>query len=259
METKGKNLLCSCGSQKKYEYCCLDKKRILLPVDLDKKWLNIRTCETSILEILKSYVEKELDPGVKEAAQEVFSIFSEFDIDFDFYQEIFDRWFLFNWRIEAEVLPHLNDSYEGMTIAEVCLIDHPELFDFHQTKLIYAICASPFSFYLVNDVIPGKRLILRDIFLHREIVVKECSIGFKRGSILFCRPVTLDDQSIIIGLAPYTISSHHFSDIVNFRHHLKRETRPLLFGPPLLLDLDFELRDYYFQLLERKKTMKDVK
>ena len=152
MKTKGKNELCSCGSQKKYNYCCLGKEKILLPIDLDKKWLAMRNCEASIVEILKCYVEKELDPGVRKAAQEIFSIFSEFDVDFNFYQGIFDYWFLFNWRIETEVLPHLTDLYEGMTIAEVCLINHPELFDQYQTTLIYAICASPFSFYLVKDV-----------------------------------------------------------------------------------------------------------
>ena len=259
METKERNKLCSCGSQKKYNFCCLEKERILLPIDLDKKWLSIRTCEASILGILKCYVEKELDPGVKKAAQEVFSIFSDFDVDFDLYQGIFDYWFLFNWQIETEALPQLTDSYKGITIAELCLIDHPELFDLHQTKLIFAICASPFSFYLVKDVIPERRLILKDILLNKETTVKECqgTRGVKKGTIFFCRLVTLNDQSIILGFAPYAIPNHYFSDILNFRHQLKRETHPLLFGSHLLLDLDFELRDHYFQLIERSHQSVD--
>ena len=83
--------------------------------------------------------------------------------------------------------------------------------------------------------------------------MKECqgTRGVKKGTIFFCRPVTLDDQSIIIGFASYAIPNRYFSDIVNFRHQLQQETNPLLFDSRLLLDLDFELRDYYFQLIER--------
>ena len=253
----GRNDPCPCNSGKKHKACCLQKtnpsfkenspaytQKQYASAFNDPEWTKFRMAEGNIEHILDDFVKKNFDGFLHKTAWDDFQAIDILPGERESYASIFKYWMYYSWVMEFEFIP----GAEGITLVELCLKKHPELFTSYQKRLIKATVEAPFSFFIVQDILMDQRLFLKDILLQNEREVKECSgtHGLSKGSIVFCRLTKLDNQSFIIGTAPYALPNRFFDLTIDFRDWLLQtsETTPLT--PEHLIEYDIEIREFYF-------------
>jgi hypothetical protein len=251
----GRNNPCPCKSGKKHKFCCLKHAKTadpaalhqLLTVKNDPEWFSLREAEGIIEEILDQYIAHKLTDEIEEMWDE-FEIYSEHRIDREVYAPLFKNWSQHSWT--SELTSTLTSP--NATVATQCLEEHPTLFTPYQKRVIKAIHEAPFSFLIVQDVIRDQRLFLRDIMLQKEVVVKEhkATHVLKKGKIIFGRSVTLDGQSIMAGMFPFSLPGTVFNEIAEYRDSLLQDLELSAFTAEELIDYDMELRELYFNLIE---------
>lgn len=242
--TVERNEPCPCGSGKKYKRCCLSVPSVQTPIEQDTDWLCMRRCEGETVNTLIDFLMEEFNPDILMIAAEEFTFLGTFDLDEGIREQLFLYWYLFNWRVPLE------KEKEETTIAKLCLRDYPERFSSYQKQFIRQISCSPFTFYLIQDVVPGRRLALKDILLQQEVIVKEMqgTQNARKGMILYGRHVTLDGQSILVGLAPGVLLNHCFSTIIELRQRIQEDRGLQHLAEQDLEALDEPIRLAYFTL-----------
>lgn len=240
----GRNDPCPCGSGKKHKKCCLVQESA--PV-MDFEWRKIRRTEGEV-------IDQHLLPfASKTCPKEMFSeALQDFLIEEDlpdrmkemFVQEIFIPWYLFSWVAEGESKPiaiHYLEQY-GRKLSE------------YQKRFIENLCQTHYSFYVVLEVIPNLRLKLRDIFLQTEHEVKEKSgtAALKRGDIIYTRILTLDGQSICMGMGGYVVPSHYHTQLLDLRNELEAENEGPLNVEVLRTYYEEDLRSFFIDVVENQ-------
>ena len=97
-----------------------------------------------------------------------------------------------------------------------------------------------------------KSLLVKDILLGttHKIKEKQGTHFLERGDIVFSRVVTWDDQSIFVGLCPFTLSASCQINLIKFRQWLiKKNGRRKLSKESLYKKFDLDVLDYFFDLL----------
>ncbi len=249
MKSIGRNDPCECQSGKKYKSCCQGKQKSeYLPQHFDFEWMKIRTAEAEFENIITQYVNSKFDESMKSAAWKEFSISSKFKLDETDYMLSFKLWSIYSWRID------LKDSLRNdtITMTELCRRECPRAFTKYHGQVLDAIAQSPFSFFIIQEVIVGKRLMLKDILLQKEITVKEnlATDGLKKGVIIFGRPITVEGQSIFVGLFQYPINNRFFDKILAFREKWKATSRLTELTPIHLMESEKKLRELYFTIIK---------
>lgn len=110
-----------------------------------------------------------------------------------------------------------------------------------------------YSFYSVLQVEKDKALHVKDILLGTTHTLKERqgTHYLKRGDIIFGRILTLSNQSIFVGMAPLTIPTDYYHQVIDFRKWLIEENDGQPLTPEALRnELDAELLNYFFDTLE---------
>ena len=80
---------------------------------------------------------------------------------------------------------------------------------------------------------------------------KQGTRTLKRGDVIFSRILTLDGQSIFIGMAPFTIPARYNIDLIDFRKWLIEENdNNELTQIALRNEFDVELRNYFFDIIK---------
>jgi exosome complex RNA-binding protein Csl4 len=257
----GRNDQCYCGSGKKYKKCCIDKNQNNLVI-VDFAWQKLRKTEEEVInEHLLPYLDKELNEKLEGDAWFLFSVGCEWpDENLDkLYDQMFIPWFLFNWVYEA--LDEKESSFNlivNKTIAENYLLANDKntsqkKLSKYQRAFIEEMNKAYYSFYIINDIVPGKELILKDIFLQTTHIVKE-KIGsyyLKKGNIVFTQIVTIDGQSIFIGMAPYIVGAVSHAELLECRKALEQETKGVLTTALLRKEYEAVLFDKYFSIINR--------
>lgn len=262
MKAVGRNEPCLCKSGKKFKFCCLlqfntKKKECVVeqnPMLQDPEWLMVRQAEGVIEVALQEFVEKEFNNAYVNAWKEFTSV-SEVEVDAAVYEPYFKTWLNYTWLAFDE------DDDVGSSVAEICLKKYPERFTEYEAEVLQTVVESPFSFFTVKEVVKGKSVVIKDLFLDRELHVKEV-IGTKKlekGTILFCRPVTLENQTIFVGLANYTIPPQLLNMVTDFRNKLLESVKQDAFTTGDLLELEMILRKAYFFIIEWAFQSKKVK
>jgi len=222
LSDKKLNELCSCGSGNKYLKCCLIKasqKNVL-----DFSWYMLRQTESEIIDrYLLPYLNKAfpINHLLTSAWNDfTFSVRIPKDVHYRLYHKIFIPWLLFNWKPEKE--SSLYEILKGKTIVENYLMEFDEHLNGYQIRFIMAMLRSYYSFYVVLMVVAEERLYIKDILLKTEHHVKEKkgTRYLKRGDIIYARILTLDEQSIFVGMAPYTIPSLYHTMLIDYRMYL---------------------------------------
>lgn len=166
------------------------------------------------------------------------------------YENMFLPWFLFNW------MP-LDEEF-----AEEHKIDKPLAAIFLSTKFaknltefqrdsVLEMLKTYYSFYVVLDVVVDYSLIVKDLLLGSQHMIKE-RMGthqVQRGSIIFSRILNFNEQSIFVGMAPFSAPSRHHNEILDFRDYLISEHGGQLDIDCIKNDYEFEIRDYFFDLI----------
>ena len=253
----GRNDPCPCGSGKKHKHCCYEKFKAGKPEDLfggDADWLKIRRTEGELVGQILDFAAQRYGSALMEEAFAEFSNWGECEVGDEDIDNFFLPWFVFNW------LPG-DHQQEFAGLAEVkppvaleYLQKNGRSLDGYQQAFIIAACTQPFSFLEVTEVVPGKSLGLRDLFLDQTYTVKEAagSTILKRGDTIFGRVVSLDGQAIILGSASVVLPPRYHLDILDFRDLFKEKVSE--HGRELDIEAialgDLQLRRLYFATAE---------
>lgn len=253
----GRNDSCPCGSGKKYKKCCLGTTNapfVANSMSLDFKWRQVRQLEGDIIDKnLIPYVTEELPDEVMKSALADF--FPEVLLDSlnqeVWFHQFFLPWFFFNW-IPLEDFG-LKQFDPEKTIVQNYVEAHGHRLNSQQKRFIQAITQSYYSFYSVLRVEVEKSLLVKDILLGTTHTIKERrgTSTLKRGDIILSRILTIDDQSIFVGMAPSVVPASYQNNLIDFRQWLMKENENVELTPDTLRD-DFEeiLLDCFFDIMK---------
>jgi hypothetical protein len=251
-EKIGRNDLCTCGSGKKYKKCCLQNVvHLNIP---DEEWRKLRQLEGTVIDDhLSPYATQELPTEIgKLALMDCFPADLPEQLDQEvLFNNFFIPWFLFNWIPAGEFDVKQFDPEK--TVSQNYLEVHGSRLNSAEKRFIEAMNKTYYSFYSILEVELEKRLVVKDILLGTTHTVKERqgTHWLKRGDIVFGRILTLDNQSIFIGMAPYIIPTRFHHDLIDFKEWLIEEHDTQALTPESLRDSsDMELCGYFFDLLE---------
>lgn len=253
MTKLGRNDLCSCGSGIKYKKCCAINQSTTHVVDLS--WQILRRTEGRIVDDhLVPYVTKTLPNSVLSAAIEDLMPRALPDSvnDAHFFNQFTLPLVLFNWVSELDDfgIEHFD---ENMSIAMNYLRTYGNKLNSAEKRFITTMNETYYSFYSVLEVIFEQGLFVKDILLGTTHTIKERAgtHHLKKGDIVFSRILTLDNQSIFIGMAPIVIPVKLQTSFIDFREWLVQENDDNSLSPAALrAELDLDILDYFFDTLE---------
>lgn len=247
-----RNDLCSCGSGKKYKKCCLVKDNVQNITDFE--WRKFRQTEGEVVDKhLLPFVKKNLPAGIFQIAWCDF--LDEVELPEEAREALliqtFYPWALFDWPVELYEDADLPEQLEGKTIAQYYLETYPQKLSDYERRFIEAMGQTYYSFYVALDVIPQQQITLRDVILKTEHTVKEksASQAMSRGDIVYSRILTLDDQSIFIGMAPFPLPARIHHELIEFRKDFEEENGCAL-TPKTLRDFERDVRTFFLNTVE---------
>lgn len=223
---------------------------------IDFEWRRLRQLETKVFDDhLIPYLTHTLPKRVLETAiADLACSISEDLVDTINMDWLFEQftipWSLFNW-VSSKRL-RINQFNPDLTVSENYLLIHGEKLNKQEKRFITEMNRSFYSFYSVLNVEKDQSLKVKDILLGASHTVKErqATHTLKRGTILFGRLLTLDKQTIFIGLAPVTIPSDFHSELLNFKDWLMKENqRKPLSQKALRHTFRLDLLDCFFDIL----------
>ena len=255
MDKIGRNDPCPCGSGKHYKRCCLQVSQFKPPTSVvdDIDWIKIRRTEGELVTEILDFAVKKYGKHVLEEGVDAFYLFGEFDADEADFENFFSPWFVFNWvHQESNAVSTL--PMPGQQLGLEYLRKNGARLDTYQQAFIRTACAQPFSFFTVTEVVEGKSLNLRDLFIERTFTVKEATASriLKPGDAVFGRVVPLEAQAIVVGMAPLLMPPRLLSILFDVRDDFRKSVRKS--GRELDLETvsaaDSELRSIYLELAE---------
>ena len=251
----GRNDPCSCGSGKKYKKCCLgnsDQSELITIVDFE--WRKLRKLEGTVVDKhLTPYIMDELPSEIIQQAMVDIAL-EDLPEEVDkklFFNTFFLQWFFFNWIPEDDF--GVNGFVPEDTVSKNYLLANNNRLTTKENNFIEKMQHTYYSFYVVQEVVKSKSIQVKDILLGTTHQVKENSGTeyLKRGNIIFSRILTMDNQSIFIGMAPVTIPNLYHNDIIDYRDTIiiENNNQPLT-GGYLREFYDEILVDYFFSILK---------
>lgn len=220
---------------------------------IDFEWRKLRQLEGTIIDKhLIPYVMKTLPDSIMQFAIEdglPDDLPEALDQEMLFHQFLLP-WILFNW-IPFEDFG-LEKFEPTITLSENYLQHYKHKLSSDEKRFITAMNMTFYSYYAVLEVEKDKSLLIKDILLGSTHTVKERAgtHQLKRGDIVFSRILTLNNQSIFIGMAPFTMlpAQHHL--LLDFKKWLTEENddQPLNENA-LRSEFDLELVNYFFDAI----------
>lgn len=253
MTKLGRNDLCSCGSGIKYKKCCAKNEAATNVTDLS--WQILRQTEGRLVDYhLTPYVTKTLPNCVLRAAIEDLmpgELPDSVD-DAHFFSQFTIPWVLFNWVSELDDfgIEHFD---ENLSIAMNYLRAYKNQLNTTEKRFIETMNTTYYSFYSILEVVFEKNLLVKDILLGTTHTIKERqgTHHLKKGDIVFSRILTLDNQSIFVGMAPIIIPVRLQTSLIDFREWLVQENDDMPLTPGALrAELDLDILDYFFDTIE---------
>nr|MBA3535439.1 SEC-C domain-containing protein [Tatlockia sp.] len=248
-EKIGRNDLCPCDSGKKYKKCCAIASKATV---FDLAWQTIRQTEGRIVDQhLMPYVTGKLPSEVLKTAIEDFFPELPDEMEEHFFMQFVVPWILFNWIPDDEFDFPKFDAEQ--TIAMNYLNSHQNRLNSKEKQFIEMMNKTYYSFYSILEVEHEKSLTIKDLLLGYTHTIKEKqgTHYLKRGDIVFSRILSVDEQSIFIGMAPMIIPVKYQTNLIDFREWLIEENDGSPLTPEALrLELDGDLFDYFFEVIE---------
>lgn len=247
----GRNDPCPCGSGNKFKKCCIIDNRIVVS---DTRWQKIRETEGKVIsDILHPWINL-VAPDLAVHAWDDFW-FGENTWPENLYKsvadQLFEPWFLFNWKPHDLKNMKLTEIEEGFPVALQFMQKKGHRLNDYEKKYIKEICRTHYSFYVVTEVIAGKSLTLKDIFLKSAVTVKElqASNTLNVGDIMFTRVLSMDEQSVCVGVMPIVIPSRFHTELLDIRDTLISEFGDLT-SHKLTTELEEPVREILLEFLE---------
>ncbi len=244
----GRNEPCSCGSGKKYKKCCL--ANIVVPVDF--AWRRLRQLEGKVVDQLLPYVMKKLPSVVLETARsEIYPEKLPEEIDEELlFSHFFLPWFIFSWIPKADF--GLEKFLPGQPLALQYINQYGSKLTQEEKSFIQILCDSHYSFFSILNVEPGQFLEIKDIILgdHYHIKEKMGSQILSRGDIVFSRVLTMGDQSIFIGMAPFIVPAPSHGGLLLLRDEITKISQKKLSKKLIRVEFEDVLINCFFMILK---------
>ncbi len=248
-----RNTPCPCGSGIKYKKCCLGKDQRGLnangPDDL--YWhQQFKMRNALIAKILKYLFSTYGDHAIPEAWDE-FQCFPEEEMPFDensYEMPLFMPWLYYDWTPDFSESKITDSDWTRVPPAHSMLMRHQNKLSALEKQYIEVCLSSPFTFAEVIHSTPGKGFDLKDIFTGEEwaVVEKSASKIARRGDILFCKPVTVNNLTTLEACAPFIIPPIHKKPMLDLRKHIAMKFKKI--NKEALSDYSMELIDLYLQM-----------
>ncbi|GHU19104.1 hypothetical protein FACS189472_08400 [Alphaproteobacteria bacterium] len=258
----GRNELCYCGSGKKYKKCCKDTEvfsTLSAIAATDTKWYQLRCTEGSVIDDhLLPYVKRQLSSDVIKSAYEVFLQNEKLPKGADgdeMFERLFLPWCLFNWIPNADF--GIEDFDGQATLAENYLKSHRNKLTSKERLFIEAMVHTYYSFYCVLDMELDKSLTVKDVLLKTTHILKERqgTRQLEKGDVVYGRILTMDGQSIFVGMAPFRFKPEYVHKLIDLRKLLVKENGgEALTGKTLRGDSDFILSCFFAFLISMFNT-----
>jgi hypothetical protein len=238
----GRNDPCSCGSGKKYKFCCLSESATAADLG-EETWSRVRAAIDGYAGDMLHFITKCY--GVDAIQQGWFEFTmgkSEEFVQGDPNSELFFSWLFHVWSPQ---------KVKGNVIAEAALYGvapsrayldrrvgrlHPLLH-----RYLDACLAAPFGFHEICECEPGFGFSTRDVLTGTEFKVRErsTSASLASGDIVFGQIVALSGIAMVEAMAPYSFPPSYKTHLIQVR------TRSELKHPS-----DLALRALYFSLAD---------
>ncbi len=251
----GRNDTCSCGSGKKYKKCCMPLSSTSFAHSdvADFEWRKVRQLEGAVIDkhlipyVMKTLPEEVMPFAINDCLPE--DLPEEIDKGI-LLQNFLMPWIFFNWIPDENF--GLTKFNPEITISENYLRNYKAKLNGDEIHFLEAMLTTFYSFYVILDVVKDQSLLIKDVLLSTEHRVKERqgTHFLKRGDIIFSRILTLNNQSIFIGMAPLTMPPQYHTSLLDFKKWLIEENdgKPLD-GYVLRNELDLDIYDYFFEAI----------
>jgi hypothetical protein len=244
--TVGRNDPCPCGSGRKFKHCCLRVQDVE-----DGLRVRLRSAEGALVPALFSYAAQEFGNEFFDEAWDEFFLWTDVPDDVEHSREFgttFDPFFVFDFVPDGSEQPP-PDGWPTEPLALHFLHHEVESAPELHREFIEQACKSPASFFVVEAVIVGRALDIRDILTGRRFHVLEQSASrtLHVGDVLFTRVVTAGGGSIVIGVCPWVIPASWHIPIIEMRERLRAKR---LLTCDELLNYDLEIRQVYHEIVD---------
>jgi hypothetical protein len=258
----GRNQPCPCGSGRKYKNCCQRRDAEAkgevehLHRFVDPELRRIRQVEGRVVNSVLSFVSERFGRALLRRASEDFRLETSVPENV-LLESIFIPWLVFNWLPPASKgIGFGKSASPRCPLALAYLEEHERTLDEYQKNFIRTACSEPFSCFVVTGVETGRSLTVRDLFLERTVTVKEMQASqmLKRGHIVYARVISLPEQAIMLGMAPFALPPYMQNDLLDFRDDLQRMMGSRRLDREALHSLDAVIRRYYFEAEDRARN-----
>jgi SEC-C motif/Antitoxin Xre/MbcA/ParS C-terminal toxin-binding domain len=194
MANIGRNAPCPCGSGKKYKKCCLPAtfQEIAKEESIEKK----------LVDNLIHFIGKHYRHVIDDARSVFWDDFAPEDhldqVGLDLADMNFWEWLIFDYMVEDE---------HDKTIVELYM-EHNKKLSLDEHKVLTMMKNSVISLYEVQEVMPEKGILLKDLLLGGEYDVREkmATRSLKRWDIFAARLLHVDNKYVMSGCVyPYVI------------------------------------------------------
>lgn len=245
--TVGRNDPCSCGSGRKFKHCCLRVRDVE-----DNLRVRLRSAEGALVPALFSYAAQEFGREFFDEAWDEFFSWNDVPENIESSKEFgttFDPFFVFDFVPDAAEDPPL-DGWPTEPLALHFLHHEVEPAPEVHREFIEQACKSPASFFVVQAVIAGRALDIKDILTGQRFHVLEQSASrtLHIGDVIFTRVVTAGGGSIMIGACPWVIPASWHIPIIDMREHWRPKR---LLTRDELIDYNLEIRQTYHEIVDR--------
>lgn len=221
---------------------------------VDLLWTKLRKTEGEVIDKhLTPYITVKLPQDMMQCAWDDFSLnrMSELLDEELIFDRFFTPWALFNWIPEEDF--GVDQFDYSTTISQNYINTYQKNLSREVVSFIEAMNHTYYSFYIIQEVVLEKCLIVKDILLGSEHTIKEkmATHNAKRGNIVFGRILTMDNQSIFVGMAPYIIPTSYYNNIFNFKKWLIEDNDNQPLGANTLRNYSlYELIECFFEVIE---------
>lgn len=240
------NLVCPCGSGLAQNKCCKSHKTASNISLLNGKVSRIAKGE--LIDAMYRHADEVFGKSAMSEAWEEFNLWNEnqYGEPEVSIMQIFGPFFLFSWEIDPGYTD-CNLELEGKTVAESYVSAHSKKLSKSDIDFIKAANRPAFSFYEVGEVIKGKGFLLFDLLSQESYVVQE-KLGSEQvhpGCIIYAAVMKFDGHHELLAVGKVVMPPMVKSVVIEFRTELLEESRVKQIKKSDLLDLAFEIREFY--------------
>ena len=166
-------------------------------------------------------------------------------------QMLFGPYFLFGWELDS-AYSDCDSSLDGKTLAEAFLDSEGDQLSKEEIAVLQVSNRPIFSFFKILEIKPGTGFFVQNVLTEKEfeIVEKSGSEGAIPGYIIFGAMGEEGGRHQVVGTSPWLLPPLSIQTLIDFRKALKKAFGTRKLSDSQLAEVDFELRQVFFDLLE---------